>query len=173
MKINVAAGKQTWEGFFCIDAVQHPKASRALDLLFAFEFEADGALTAQIDLQDGCADEVHCYHFIEHVTQWQAGAVVRELGRLLKPGGLLVMECPDIEKAARNLLAGMNDQMVMWPLYGDPGHKDHFMTHRWGYTPATLGALLAGCGFERIVHGQPVTHGARANRDMRVEARKP
>ena len=170
MKINVGAGKQTWDGFYCIDAVQHPKATRPLDLIHAFEFEGEH-LKAPVPLPDGCADEVHSYHFIEHVHEWQAPTLVKEWKRLLKPGGLLVIECPNIELAARNLLNGMGVQWSMWPLYGDGTHRDPLMCHKFGYTPASLMALLKACGFTKVLAKPPVTHGARLNRDMRLEAR--
>lgn len=171
MKINFGAGKQTWEDFFCIDAVQHPKASRRLDLVHAVEFS--GETIKPLPLVCGVADELHSYHFIEHVYAWQAPALVGEWHRLLKPGGKLVVECPDILKAARNLLNGGPDQMHMWPFYGDPGHKDVFMCHRWGYTPKTLQALLTQAGFVKCRELPPQTHGARLDRDMRMEAIKP
>lgn len=169
MRINFACGKQTWDGFFCVDAVKHPKASRDPNLLHVLTF--DGATLANpLPLEDGCADELHSYHFLEHVRAWEALALVREWSRLLRTGGRLILELPNIEAAARNLLAGMNDQMVMWPFYGDPGHMDDFMTHRWGYTPKTVTALLEENGFTKVKVLAPQTHGARENRDMRVEA---
>lgn len=172
MKINFGCGKHTWAGWTCIDAVQHPKASRPLDIRWAAEFDASGALFDTVPLPAGCASELHSHHFIEHVYAWEAPALVREWHRLLQPGGLLVVECPNLMAAARNLLDGQGDQMAMWPLYGDPQHRSPFMCHRWGYTPATLAALLHACGFTNIDHRAPQTHGARINRDMRIEARK-
>lgn len=171
MKINIGCGKQTWADFFCVDAVRHPRARRAPDLLHAFKFNGE-VLANPLPLPDAGADEVHSYHFLEHVYRWEAPALVREFHRLLKPNGLLVLELPNIAAAAKNLLAGMDDQMAMWPLYGDPGHKDPFMCHRWGYTPATLVALLEAAGFEDVRITPPRTHGAKTTRDMRVEARK-
>ena len=153
-----------------MDAVRHPRATREPDLLHAFEFAKDGALLNPIPLADCCPDELHSYHFVEHVYRWEAPHLVAEFRRLLKPRGALVLELPNIAAAARNLLAGMNDQMAMWPLYGDPEHRDPYMCHRWGYTPATIAALLKESGFTDVRVLPPVTHGAKANRDMRVEA---
>lgn len=169
MKLNIGCGKQTWDGYYCVDAVPHPKATRAPDLLHAFAFEGT-RLKNPLPLPDGCADEVHAYHFIEHVYRWEAPALLAEFHRMLKPGGLLVLELPNIEAAAKNLLAGLDDQMAMWPLYGDPSHVDPFMCHRWGYTPTTIKALLGD--FFKISIRPPQTHGARVSRDMRVEAWK-
>lgn len=171
MKINFACGKQTWDGWYCIDAVQHPKASRPVDLLHAFRFN-DCALVNRLPLDDCVANEVHAYHFIEHVYQWEAAAILHEFKRLLKPSGKLVLELPNIELACKNLLSGSTDQFSMWPLYGDPGTRDVYMCHRWGYTRETIGKLLKTCGFRQISVLKPQTHGARKNRDMRVECLK-
>jgi predicted SAM-dependent methyltransferase len=169
VRINVGCGKQTWEGFYCIDAVRHPKASRDPDLIHEFHFDGE-LLVNPVPLPDGCADEVHNFHFIEHVTRWQSPAIIAEFRRLLKIDGRLIMELPNLEAACRNLLAGMNDQMSMWPIYGDWNHKDEFMLHRHGYTPKTVRVLLEENGFTKVKILAPQTHGARANRDMRVEA---
>lgn len=171
MRINFGCGKQTWDGWYCIDAVRHPKATRDPDLLYVAEFDG-GEIRNPVPLPDECADEVNSFHFIEHIFRWQSPAMLREWHRLLKPGGVLVLELPNLEAACRNLLAGMDDQMCMWPIYGDWSHMDPYMMHKHGYTPKTIKALLAECGFKDIVMKPPRTHGARANRDMRVEARK-
>jgi SAM-dependent methyltransferase len=173
MKINFACGRQVLDGFFNVDAVRHPKAPRDPELIHAVEFDSDGSIRNPLPLKDGCADELHAMHIIEHVFAWEAPALVGEWYRLLKPGGLLVVECPDIEHAARNLLAGLSDQMWLWPLYGDGGTKDPFMMHKNGFTPSKMKWLLSSCGLSNVRHLPPVTHGARLNRDMRFEARKP
>lgn len=170
MKINFACGKHVLPGFFNVDAVQHPKAQAPLDLKHAFEFAPDGGLINPLPLEDGCASEIQCMHFIEHVYQWEAPHIVGEWHRLLRRKGILILELPNLEHACRNLIAGLKDQQCMWPLYGDPGHRDPYMCHKWGYTPGTIKSLLSNNGFAEIVLKPPVTHGARRNRDMRVEA---
>lgn len=171
MRINFACGKQTWADWYCIDAVRHPKATRDPDLLYAAEFDGE-ELRTPLPLADGCAEEVASFHFIEHVFRWEAPAMLAEWKRLLKPGGLLVLELPNIEAAAKNLIAGMDPQMWMFPFYGDPSHRDPYMMHKHGYMPRTIKELVAECGFKDIRILPPQTHGRRANRDMRVEARK-
>lgn len=173
MKISFGCGKHTWPDFYCIDAVHHPKASRAPDLIYAAAFDREGELVEPIPLPDGCADEVHAYHLIEHVYAWEAPALVKEWRRILKPCGKLILELPNILLAARNLIEGTRDQMSMWPLYGDWSHKDPYMMHRHGYTPETITALVQSCGFDTIQVLPPQTHGAKAKRDMRVEAVRP
>jgi predicted SAM-dependent methyltransferase len=164
MRLNLGCGKMVLDGFVNIDIQQNPKAKRPLDIL---------ADVRSVPLHDECADEVHAYHVIEHFYRWQTPEVLGEWKRLLKAGGLLVLELPNIEAAARNLLAGMDDQMCMWAFYGDPSHRDPYMCHPWGFTPKSIKSLLSECGFSHIELKPPQTHGRRVNRDMRVEARKP
>jgi predicted SAM-dependent methyltransferase len=171
MKINFACGRQTWDGWYCIDAVQSKKATRQVDLLHAFRFDKD-VLLNKLPIDDESADEIQSHHFIEHVYQWEAPAVISEFRRLLKPGGRLVLELPNIHCAAKNLLAGTEDQLSMWSFYGDPRDRDLYMCHRWGYTPATIESLLKNCGMRKIIFTKPQFHGKRTNRDMRVECLK-
>lgn len=171
MKINFACGSKPIPGFFNIDAVHRDGAK--IDLIYLADFDENCEIRERIPLDDECAEELHSYHFIEHVYRFHADAMVREWFRLLRPGGRIVLECPNILLAAKNLLAGSRDQLSMWALYGDESHKDPYMCHRFGYTPATLQSLLEANGFTDVQHRDPQTHKARTNRDMRVEARKP
>lgn len=169
MKINFACGRQVLDGFYNVDAVRSELAERDPELLFELRFE-QGELVERLPLADGCADELHAMHIVEHFFRYDVDAVVAEWKRLLKPGGLLVLELPNIEAAARNLLAGMADNMTMFPLYGDPSWKSPYMCHRYGYSPITIRQLLEDHGFVKIKILPPQTHRRRANRDMRVEA---
>lgn len=126
----------------------------------------------KIDIEDGKAQIVMANHLIEHFFRWEVEDILAEWYRLLKPGGQLILELPNLEHACRNLLAGSTDQMSMWPIYGDWGHKDPYMMHKHGYTPKTIKALVDLCGFKKVQILPPQTHGRRANRDMRVEAIK-
>ncbi len=162
MKIHAGCGKRYLEGWKNVD-VQAIAGARVPDIL---------ADLRSIPLPDGCADELMAIHVIEHFYRWEVPAVLAEWRRLLKPGASLVLELPNLESACRNVLAGDTEQMGMWPLYGDPGHKDPYMCHRWGWTPATLQRELEAHGFTKIKHRPPEHHGARVNRDMRIEAKR-
>lgn len=161
MRINVGCGRMVLDGWTNCDVQVSPKALRPPEILCD---------AGAIPLQSGVADEVMALHLIEHFYLWEVPAVLAEWRRLLKPGGRLILELPNLEAACRNLLSGRNDQMCMWPLYGDPGHEDPYMCHRWGYTPKTIKELLVGNAFAEVRVLPPKTHGRRVNRDMRVEA---
>lgn len=173
LKINFACGRRTNPNYFNIDAIQHPKASHRLDLLYQMKFLSDGSLRERMQLSDGIADQLQAMHFIEHVFRWEAESVLLEFKRVLKPGGKLILELPNLLLACKNLLAGLDDQMSMWPIYGDWNHKDPLMMHKHGYSPKTITRLVKSCGFIDIKTLPPQTHKSRTNRDMRVEAINP
>jgi predicted SAM-dependent methyltransferase len=170
MKINYGCGSHLIPGYFNIDAIAHN--GKQPDLLHALSFSYDGSVINPTPLEDGCADELLALHVIEHVYAWEAPHLLAEWKRLLKPGGRLILELPNLRLACENFLAGLPDQMGMWPIYGDASHKDPYMMHKNGYTPETISALLYAAGFAYVTPLPPQTHGARLNRDMRVECVK-
>lgn len=168
MRLNVCCGVRIREGWTNIDVVE--SEGHKPDIL---------ADAKSIPLPDECADEIMCIHGFEHFYKWEVDELVTEWKRLLKPGGLLALELPDIVKCCQNLIAGYvlpgkdPDQMTMWGIYGDPRFKSPFMMHRWGWSPKTLRAFLKGHGFRDITDEQTQWHPAgRVARDMRITARK-
>lgn len=124
---------------------------------------------------DATVDEILSVHVIEHFYYWEAKELLNEWARVLKSGGRLVLECPNILSAAQALLdnpdgaagPGKEGSMSMWALYGDPNWSDPLMCHKWGYTPRSLIQLLESVGF-RDVHQEPAQFKKREPRDMRV-----
>lgn len=165
MRLNIGAGNKRIEGYTGVDAVARPAADIVAN--------ADA-----IPLPDASVDEIMAIHLFEHFYRWQCDDVLREWHRLLKVGGLLVLEMPDLMKTCRNVVEGARsgkhpDQLTMWSLYGDPRDKDQYMTHRWAWHPASLSALLAEHGFTGMQERPTQFHRAgRDFRDFRMEARK-
>lgn len=177
MRIHVGCGARVYDGYFNIDAVHNPNAPRPPELLYAFEFDRDGNLVKKIPLDDGVADEVMAIHVFEHFYQWECAAVLREWRRLLQPGGLLILELPDLIKCCQNIIENRKerqpDQLKRWGLYGDPRPKDKLMCHPWGWAPVELMDFLEVNGFAGAKHLPTQFHSCgRLHRDMRIEARK-
>lgn len=173
MKINVCSGRHVLKGWTNVDAVvsNHPKVSGPPDII---------ADMRKIPLPDNCADELMCIHGVEHVQPYEADEALQEWRRLLKPGGLLILECPDLIKCCENVLSGYTvpgkhpDQFGIFGLYGDYRPRDPFMTHRFAYSPKSMRAKLELNGYVDIQDGIPEWHAAgRYKRDMRITARKP
>jgi predicted SAM-dependent methyltransferase len=163
MKIHLACGRHILDGWTNCDLEKHPKAAREPDIFCD---------VSKVPLDDGVADELLSVHILEHFYHWEVPGVLAEWHRLLKVGGKLVIEMPDIRKAALNLLDGGTDQMAMWPIYGDQTLKNPLMCHKWGWSYKTLLPVLMAAGFEAIVERPTEWHGRKHNRDFRVEAFK-
>ena len=124
-------------------------------------------------------DEIDLIHGIEHFLPWEVRGLLVDLHAALKPRGVLVLEQPNLEAAARVLL-GLDPpqcrgilESAMWPIYGDPAHEDTGYLHRWGYTPATLTALLHEIApWSRVVSLPQQFHTYAMGRDFRIEATK-
>lgn len=162
MKLNIGCGRHVLEGWTNVDVARSPKAPRDPEIF---------ADARKVPLGDKVAHELMAIHVLEHFYKWEVQDVLAEWRRLLRVGGRLVLELPNLALACRNLLSGQGgDQMSMWPIYGDPGHKDPLMCHRWGWTPSTLMRELLAAGFSNVRERKPQWHGARVDRDMRLEA---
>jgi predicted SAM-dependent methyltransferase len=118
---------------------------------------------------------IELYHVMEHVYPWVGLDILKEFWRILKPGGTLAIECPNIESACSWLVQnsdyGSDSQMGMWAIYGDPNSKSPLQMHKWGYTPITLAEILKQSGFVSIQRKAPETHVPA--RDFRITGIKP
>lgn len=166
MKLNVGCGGRRIPGYTGVDAIQRPAA----DIV---------ARADAIPLPDASCDEIMAIHLFEHFYLWEVEGVLVEWRRLLKVGGRLVLEMPDLMKTCKNVVneamkGGKDpDQLTLWSLYGDPRGKDPYMTHRWAYTPKSIKALLSENGFADIRQEPTQFHPCgREHRDMRVVAVK-
>lgn len=68
--------------------------------------------------KDGQVEEVHCSHFVEHLTSQERTAFVNELYRVLKPGGKATIIAP---------------HWASNRAYGDPTHQWPPVSEMWFY----------------------------------------
>jgi SAM-dependent methyltransferase len=129
---------------------------------------------------DNSVDEILSVHVVEHFWRWEVVDILKEWVRVLKPGGRMILECPNLETACRELLqnpdglsgAGEEAARTMWVFYGDPKWQDPLMCHRWAYTPMSLARIMHEAGLENFVR-EPAQFKAGEPRDMRIIGVKP
>jgi SAM-dependent methyltransferase len=167
IRINLGCGGKLLPGFVNVDLANN-WSSVPPDVVCD--------VTGQLPFPTDHADEVHAYHVLEHIQRWKADAVLKEWTRVLKPGGLLVLELPCFDKIVRilahNLIDGgsFDPRMTMWGLYGDPKYENEAMMHKWCWMIDELMFFLRDMGMNEVQSERPKTH--QPHRDMRVTARK-
>jgi len=170
-RLNLGCGDKILEGYVNVD-VAPSRAGRSPDVLCDLHRLEPFAT-------DSC-DEVMAIHVIEHFYRWEVIDVLREWLRVLKPGGRMILECPNLLTACQMVLRdpqaaagpGPEGQRSMWVLYGDPAWRDPLMCHRWNYTPESLRAVMEEAGLVNV-HQAPAQFKLREPRDMRMVGEKP
>jgi 2-polyprenyl-3-methyl-5-hydroxy-6-metoxy-1,4-benzoquinol methylase len=96
--------------------------------------------TSKIDVKELFFDCATCIHVLEHVYRPQQ--VVEELHRVLKKGGRLYIETPNI----RSIFFPTLSKNMTWNFFDDP-------THIRPYTTASLSIMCKEAGFKVIKCG--------------------
>lgn len=129
---------------------------------------------ASVDLVEGC-------HLFEHLTFSEAKAALREWNRILRPGGELFLELPDLAASVAMLGQHFDEDghdLGMVGIYGWPPDVDKHgvpMQHKWGWTPETIAHQLRAAGFatvEKVQTTQRWRPADKLGRNMRIRAVK-
>jgi predicted SAM-dependent methyltransferase len=138
-----------------------------------FAPEADIYLDAyhRLPFPDGVFDCVYMEHLIEHIRIERVPGFLGELARVLRPGGLLRLTCPDLELFARMYCenraeffapilerfaqARPRHPQLHWLVRTKGGAWNtravqRFYHHRWFYDFETLAACLSEVGFADV-----------------------
>lgn len=164
VKLNLGCGDKILSGYINVDVAQE-RAGKQPDIVCDIR-----ALSV---FPDNYCDEILSVHVVEHFWRWEIDEVLKEWIRVLKPGGKLIVECPNLQAACEEFLKnpdmaalpGTEGQKTMWVFYGDPRWADPLMVHRWGYTPKSLGQLMKNCGLVDVKQ-EPAEFKLREPRDM-------
>lgn len=158
MKLNLACGNKKLEDYIGVDL--HGGDVRADILALPKEWS-------------GKADEILIVHGLEHLAFYQIQTALAEWRRVLKPGGLLAIECPNLKEACRQFLMDSSKlNRGLWPIYGDQTQGRIEDVHKSGWTPESLMKELQTAGFRGVCQA-PAQFKLREPRDFRLEATKP
>lgn len=158
-RLNIGAGNKEHEGWTSLGFEAH------------HDIRSDIRDMPMID--NDTVDEAMAIHVLEHLERWDAPAALAEWYRILKPGGLLTLELPELTRCARAVLERDPEGPGVQGLFGDPSMREPLMMHRWCWSEEELIRTLRQVGFIKVRLGELRYHGRRRWRDMHIEARKP
>ena len=152
MKLNLGCGQLKFRGF---ENVDYPEVDLRKPLPYA----------------DESVDEILMIHVLEHLGKDEAIRCLTECKRIMRAGGRLMVEVPDIYRCFR--VARSTDELASY-VYGDPANSRNgniLEYHRWAWCQRTLTDCMLKVGFPRVDSKDGKFHG-RPDRDILMEARK-
>jgi len=100
---------------------------------------------------DNTVDEILAKDILEHITWRRVPDVLREWRRILKPGGKIYIQCPNLWALASKILS---EEMYRWEqisfwVYGEQSEgESETGGHKAGFTIPALSMLLTEIGFK-------------------------
>lgn len=132
VKLDIGCGAQKVEGYTGVDAYVDT------------DIKAD---MWNIPMNAGTVDEIYSSHALEHVPGMKVQETLKEWFRLLKPGGKLLLQVPNMDYVARFWLTHKPEDHA-WAeaiVFGNQAHEGEF--HKSGFTPMGLQGDLQVSGF--------------------------
>lgn len=165
IKLNIGAGGSDYEGFLSVD-LYDKRAHIKMDI-------------TKLDFEDNSVSEILASHVFEHLNPYHAVDILKEWLRVLKPGGKLVMEMPDIEGLCKRFVEGSKGERygILNAIYGsvnttNVGGPDEITSpHLFGWWPESMYDHLRQAGFDKVEFmPEKIPH---PETNFRVEAKKP
>ncbi|MEQ8344496.1 MAG: class I SAM-dependent methyltransferase [Sneathiellaceae bacterium] len=121
------------------------------------------SITDMRQVPDASMDAVYSSHNLEHIYPHEAPAALREFVRVMKPDGLCLLLCPDLQTIGDLIAEGR----LLEPIYHSAagpisaidmlyGHRasmaggNIYMAHRNGFSAPSLAQLMQEAGFRKV-----------------------
>lgn len=167
-KINIGSGQMLKREFINFDMVKIEHRGVSTDMY-------GDILNLGKQFKENTFAEILSAHVIEHFREAEAVEMLKSFYRILRPGGKLVLEGPDVVGAFHHYVtAHKNVPEYIECLFAERNRKDwgEQWAHRSGWTGDTAAEAVKKVGFSVLRVGPGLTHGM-GPRDFRVEAVKP
>jgi GT2 family glycosyltransferase len=165
IKLNLGAGGIEYPGYLSVDLYDR-RAVIIQDI-------------TKLDLNENSVSEMMAIHVLEHLSPYKVLETLKLWCKILKPGGKLVMEMPDVEQLCKRFVDASTGQRygILNAVYGsvnttDQGEpSDITSPHLFGWWPQSIADHLWNAGFVDIKFGPEQFPHPESN--MHVEATKP
>ena len=143
MKLNLGCGLGIRDGYINIDVRKvHPK-------ILVLDLEKE----LLKPFPDNSAEEIIAKDFIEHLSWRVVEDFLKDCYRVLKPGGRMYIQVPDLEAIAKKVILNPSfkyGELEGWKaisfwVYGAQDYETNI--HKTGFTIPTLKKLLESIGF--------------------------
>ena len=151
IRLHLGCGPNVFEGWINVDG----------DYCAGQPGVAIHNLTDTYPVPDNTVDEILSVHVIEHIMPDKVPPMLKEWHRILKPGGFVATEWPDLLKMCKFIvddpsrLYSDNRKILKQGVAGIFGnivrYQDVAMMHKWGYSADSLSKLLREAGFSKTI----------------------
>ena len=144
MKVNLACGHFSQAGYLNID-LYNPKADLIADV-------------KSLPLEDNSVDEALAIHILEHFDYFGGWVALQEWYRILKPGGRIIIESPDLLGICKKFinLSEQERPRLYSHIYGYPWEEGQ--AHKFAYTKTQLTWTLKTVGFKSVFEFIPMRY---------------
>lgn len=101
-----------------------------------------------IPLPDASVDFIYSSHWLEHLYREDAGRLLREAYRVLKPSGCIRICVPDLEHAVKQYLEGNKEHALSY--FFSSSKSDALGRHHYLYDYELLAALVTKTNFDQV-----------------------
>jgi SAM-dependent methyltransferase len=169
IRLHLGCGEERWAGYVNVDLSPDAESDLRID------FAAIGGV-----FPAGTVSEAVLIHSLSYLTLWEARDLLRDLHRLLAPGGSIVLELPDLAKCAARAIASEGDESdyieAVRGFYAfgldELERRERYRPYAFGWASWHLVREMERAGFREVKVLEPRTHGPRPWRDVRIEAVK-
>lgn len=169
-RINLGSGLTVAPGWIHVDASMHSLLARAPVPLLRWMYRTANTvkwipedeyvrrltghtfvhadITKRLPFPDGIAQHVYLSHVLEHFYLAEGTRILREIARVLRPGGTVRICVPDLEHVVGLYRQGLRREAVSY-FYTD-AEAPALRTHRYMYDETLLRDSLVNVGFSNV-----------------------
>jgi len=145
IRLNLGSGGINYPGYLSVDLYDQ-RADIIMDI-------------TNLDFEPNTVSEILASHVFEHLNPYHTLDILKKWLLVLKPGGRLIMEMPDIEALCKKFVTATKAERcgVLNAIYGSVNTTDKGLPsditspHLFGWWPESVYDLLCAAGFTNIV----------------------